>query len=104
MILNLGVGLGGSGETDENRNQVENGAVNGDGDMEVDDEGHAMNGENGEEGENGEAEEANDWGALALFESVVEEREDRLSDEDVATILGIIRETLTEPYGNGVSH
>ncbi|PKX88589.1 uncharacterized protein P174DRAFT_455541 [Aspergillus novofumigatus IBT 16806] len=35
-----------------------------------------------------------DYGALALLDTVIEEREERLSEEDVAQILAIIRETL----------
>ncbi|KAL3466200.1 hypothetical protein BJX64DRAFT_23439 [Aspergillus heterothallicus] len=93
MIVNLGVGLpsaaaaGQAGDDDEG--------------MDVDGEGQAgaENGE-GEEGgveESGEEEgegEAGDYGALALIDTVIEEREQRLSDEDVSAILTIIRETL----------
>lgn len=35
-----------------------------------------------------------DYGALALLDTVIEEREERLSEDDVAQILAIIRETL----------
>jgi ribosomal protein L29 len=35
-----------------------------------------------------------DYGALALLDTVIEEREERLSEDDVAQILTIIRETL----------
>ncbi|KAJ5735291.1 uncharacterized protein N7483_000416 [Penicillium malachiteum] len=82
MILNLGVGASSpAGQNGED--------VNGNGDaMEVDENG--VNGE-GEEGEE-------DFGALALFESVVEEREARISDEDVQIVLGIIREVLSKNY------
>lgn len=86
MILNLGLGLrpseagGGGGE-------------HGGEEMDVD-EGGMTNGA-GEEGEGGEE----DFGALALFDTVVEEREDRIAEEDVPVILGIIRETLAENYG-----
>ncbi|KAJ5174568.1 uncharacterized protein N7482_000445 [Penicillium canariense] len=93
-ILNLGIGLSG-GESDGPA-----GEVGGDGEMEVD-EAPAVNGE-GEadgEGEGGEDDGA-DYGVLALFDSVIEEREDRMSDEDLVAILGIIRETLSENYGS----
>ncbi|KAL4931116.1 uncharacterized protein BDV17DRAFT_257153 [Aspergillus undulatus] len=50
-------------------------------------------GQEGEEGE-GEEGEAGDYGALALIDTVIEEREQRLSDENVLEILSIIRETL----------
>ena len=83
MILNLGVGVSSSAENQEN----------GDGEaMEVDE----TNGDGGEEGEGGEE----DFGALALFESVVEEREARMTDEDVQAVLNIIREVLNEHYGS----
>ncbi|KAJ6021701.1 hypothetical protein N7540_007205 [Penicillium herquei] len=82
MILNLGVGA--SSPAGQNGEEV-----NGNGDaMEVD--------ENGVNGEEEEGEE--DFGALALFESVVEEREARISDEDVQVVLGIIREVLSKNY------
>jgi hypothetical protein len=63
------------------------------------DEVPAVNGvgEGGEEGEEREEGEA-DYGALALFDAVIEEREYRISNEDLVAILGIIRETLTEHY------
>ncbi|KAJ5722513.1 hypothetical protein N7488_000548 [Penicillium malachiteum] len=83
MILNLGVGA--SSPADGQNGEEFNG--NGDA-MEVD--------ENGANGEEEEAEE--DFGALALFESVVEEREARISDEDVQVVLGIIREVLSQNY------
>lgn len=84
MILNLGVGVS-SSPGDQ---------TNGDGEaMEVDE----TNGDGGEEGE-GEGEE--DFGALALFESVVEEREARMTDEDVQAVLNIIREVLNEHYAS----
>lgn len=93
MILNLGVGVGTAG-TGENEAVEEEDLANGESIMEVDQpNGHG----NGEAGENEEGEEE-DQGALALFESVVEERESRLTDEQVSEILAIIREVLTESY------
>ena len=93
MILNLGVGVGTAG-TGENETVEEEDLANGESIMEVDQpNGHG----NGEAGENEEGEEE-DQGALALFESVVEERESRLTDEQVSEILAIIREVLTESY------
>lgn len=90
MILNLGLGVpsGDSGAT------AKNGVVNGDS-MDVDE---AQANGDGEEQEDEEGED--DGGAMALFDTVIEEREGRISDEDVLTILGIIRETLHENYGN----
>lgn len=91
MILNLGLGLRASAEGEQGRDEM----VNGDAErMDVDEEAAVTNGE-GEEGEGGEE----DFGALALFDTVVEEREDRIAEEDVPAILGIIRETLAENYG-----
>ncbi|GES61844.1 hypothetical protein ATEIFO6365_0011036100 [Aspergillus terreus] len=112
MILNLGVGVGGAaaaegeqqaveeeggGEEmqDEGREGGEQAPVNGNGHghdgMDVDAEGQP-------EGEEGAEEAAEipeeDYGALALLDTVIEEREERLSNEDVAAILAIIRETL----------
>lgn len=98
MFLNLGLGLGTAGEVGDNRTAEE--LVNGDGEMEVD-EGAVTNGVDGDEGVNGEGEGAEeDFGALALFDTVVEEREDRIADEDVPAILAIIRETLAKDYGS----
>lgn len=95
MILNLGLGLTSAADP-QDRNAE--GYVNGDGEMEVD-EGHTngvdAEGENGEEGEE-------DYSAMALFDTVVEEREDRIADEDVPVILSIIKETLAENYGEGL--
>ncbi|KAJ6096303.1 hypothetical protein N7486_007049 [Penicillium sp. IBT 16267x] len=85
MILNLGVGVASSTEGDGEE------MANGDGEMDVDEDGNAVNGEGGEE---------EDFGAMAIFESVVEEREQRISDEDVQVVLGIIRKVLNEHYGS----
>lgn len=84
MILNLGVGLSGNPATEE---AAEEGA-NGEDAMEVDGEA---------EGEEGEEE---DYTAVVLMDGVIEERELRLSDEDVKAILAIIKETLTADYEN----
>ncbi|CBF83275.1 predicted protein [Aspergillus nidulans FGSC A4] len=47
------------------------------------------------DGEGGEGEgDAGDYGALALIDTIIEEREQRLSDENVVEILAIVRETL----------
>jgi hypothetical protein len=95
MILNLGLGLTSAVDAEDRRAE---GYVNGDGEMDVD-EGHTngvdAEGENGEEGEE-------DYSAMALFDTVVEEREDRIADEDVPVILSIIKETLAENYGEGL--
>ncbi|OJD12007.1 hypothetical protein AJ78_07339 [Emergomyces pasteurianus Ep9510] len=106
MIVNLGVGLDSSGE--QGGGEGEDGAAveQGTGDaMEVDGEaGGELAGAEGEgEGEgNGEKEEGGgggideeaDYGALALLDTVIEDREERLSTEDVGEILKVVRETL----------
>ncbi|KAJ9489901.1 hypothetical protein VN97_g3365 [Penicillium thymicola] len=84
MILNLGMGLSGNPAAEEAA--VE--GANGEDVMEVDGEA---------EGEEGEEE---DYTAVVLMDGVVEERELRLSDEDVKAILAIIKETLTADYEN----
>ncbi|RJE21461.1 hypothetical protein PHISCL_06215, partial [Aspergillus sclerotialis] len=105
MIINLGAGLvsptagvggeamegegEGEGEGEEDANHVHE-SVEG---MDVDGEG----GGNGEGAEGELAEE--DYGALALLDTIIEEREERLSDEDVAQVLAIIRDTLKEDFG-----
>jgi hypothetical protein len=91
MVLNLGLGVP-SGQSDAA--QEENGMTNGDDAMEIDGEQANGNGEEHQEG--GE----DDGGAMALFDTVIEEREGRMTDEDVATILGIVRETLHENYAS----
>lgn len=97
MILNLGLGLRASEEEGGERTGEE--MVNGDGEMEIDG-GLGANGEEGINGvETGEGAEE-DFGAVALFDTVVEEREDRIAEEDVPAILNIIRETLAENYGS----
>ncbi|RAL07682.1 uncharacterized protein BO97DRAFT_377942 [Aspergillus homomorphus CBS 101889] len=116
MIVNLGIGLTpaatGSEEGDEEEAEVveeyeeegvageeEGGHQQQPEEMEVDEGGEggvAAGGENGEQG--GLAEE--DYGAMALLDTVIEEREERLSEADVAGILAIIRETLG---GGGVA-
>lgn len=92
MILNLGLGLGGS--TGAGAEEGEEGA-NGDGAMEVDEQ----NGEQ-EDGEENEEQTQADYTAEVLLDAVVEERELRLSDDDMKAIFAIIRETLTGDYEN----
>ncbi|OJK04974.1 hypothetical protein ASPACDRAFT_1851926 [Aspergillus aculeatus ATCC 16872] len=79
---------GGAGEEGEQPEEMEvdEGATNGGQDA------AGAGGENGEAG-NGELAEE-DYGAMALLDTVIEEREERLSEADVAGILTIIRETL----------
>jgi hypothetical protein len=93
-IMNLGIGLSAGSSEDQG------GDVNGEGVMDVDGgHGHVNgDGEGGVEGEEGEGGEEADYGALALFDAVIEEREERISEEDLVAILGIIRETLGEGY------
>ncbi|KAJ5135264.1 uncharacterized protein N7515_004542 [Penicillium bovifimosum] len=83
MLLNLGVGICSESSADAGD------GANGHDEMEVDGEGEGA----GEEGET-------DYTAVVLMDAVVEERELRLSDEDVAAILAIIKETLTADYEN----
>lgn len=112
MILNLGVGVGGAaaaegeqqaaeeegGEEvqDDGGEGGEQAPVNGDGHnhdgMDVDADGGPAEGQ--AEGEEAAEIPEEDYGALALLDTVIEEREERLSNEDVAAILAIIRETL----------
>ena len=84
MILNLGVGLSGSPAAEQTGEE----GANGHDAMEVD---GAAEGEEGEE---------EDYTAVVLMDAVIEERELRLSDEDVKAILAIIKETLTADYEN----
>lgn len=124
MIVNLGVGVQpppnpaaaeenqeeGGGQNPDEQIHEEGGAeaegetqANGTGEqMDVDVDSHGVNGIEGEgtaegEGEGELAEE--DYGALALLDTVIEEREERLSNEDVAQILKVIRETLGSKEG-----
>ena len=83
MIVNLGIGLASHGgvhdEQDQDGNAVAGNAhgegTNEDVDMNVDGDG-------------------DNYGALALMDTVIEEREERLSNEDVMAILGIVKEEL----------
>ncbi|KAE8356551.1 hypothetical protein BDV28DRAFT_145062 [Aspergillus coremiiformis] len=86
MIVNLGVGASLPRET-----------AGGDGEVEGQEEDGQADGEEGMEGEGELAEE--DYGALALLDTVIEEREERLSSEDVVAILAIIRGTLGRAQG-----
>ncbi|KAL4878635.1 hypothetical protein BJY04DRAFT_108804 [Aspergillus karnatakaensis] len=102
MIVNLGVGIPPAEGTNGG------GAERGGDQMDVDAQDSGENGAEGAEGEevvgqaNGEGEgegaeeegEQGDYGALALIDTVIEEREQRLNDDDVLEILNIIRETL----------
>ncbi|KAL2855299.1 hypothetical protein BJY01DRAFT_10129 [Aspergillus pseudoustus] len=97
MIVNLGLGLPSAAAGQAGEGEGEEEAV-GEG-MDVDENGRAVGVENGGneeaiDGEGVEEGEASDYGALALIDTVIEEREQRLSDEDVSAILTIIRETL----------
>lgn len=98
MIINLGVGLSSSSSAaappeGEGAQGQEEGQ-----DVEMaNGEPGATEGEGGEGGEAAIADE--DYGVLALLDTVIEEREERLSNEDVAQILAIIRETLGPKKG-----
>ena len=121
MIVNLGVGLqpppaaaeeGQEGEQNPDEQSTEEGGAEGKGETQVNgteeqmdvDGSHEVNGVEGAEGtaEGGEGEgelAEEDYGALALLDTVIEEREERLSNEDVAQILKVIRETLGSKEG-----
>lgn len=121
MIVNLGVGLqpppaaaeeGQEGEQNPDEQSTEEGGAEGEGETQVNgteeqmdvDGSHEVNGVEGAEGtaEGGEGEgelAEEDYGALALLDTVIEEREERLSNEDVAQILKVIRETLGSKEG-----
>ena len=123
MIVNLGIGLqpppaaaeeGQEGEGEQNPDEqiTEEGGAEAEGEAEVNgteeqmdvDGSHEVNGIEGAEGTaegaEGEGELAEeDYGALALLDTVIEEREERLSNEDVAQILKVIRETLGSKEG-----
>ncbi|KAF3491432.1 uncharacterized protein GIQ15_00949 [Arthroderma uncinatum] len=47
-----------------------------------------------QDGEGEDGGQGIDYGALALLDTIIEDREERLADEDVAEILRIVRETL----------
>lgn len=104
MIINLGIGLDKPSQTTtttQPQNQESNNA-------EPMENGETVTAETAEpeaEGGAGEGEEAvaeeedDDYGARALLDTVIEEREERLSNEDITAILGIIRETLGKRNG-----
>ncbi|KAH8424182.1 uncharacterized protein LDX57_001937 [Aspergillus melleus] len=117
MIVNLGVGVQGPGADGPGEGEGE-----GEAEAEGAEEGQGEEGaegaeEGGEEMTNGTAAEGQgeemdvdavegggeeggeevpeeDYGPLALLDTVIEERDERLSDEDVRAVLAIIRETL----------
>lgn len=82
MIINLGVGVFSVffKPSDERGEESK--------DAEMDGEGIA-------EGEEG----ADDYGSYALLDSLIEDREDRLSDEDVGEIIKITREVFGPAQG-----
>ncbi|KAK2809312.1 hypothetical protein FQN50_003954 [Emmonsiellopsis sp. PD_5] len=99
MIINLGVGLDSPNTTSEPGEEegVNGNNVNGNGeDVEMGDGGDG----DGEEGAAGIDEEA-DYGALALLDTVIEDREERLSEEDVGGILRVVRGALGRGKGRG---
>ena len=105
-IVNLGVGLDTTAQDEpaavaagDEDTVMQDGEVNGEvaagdgaGENSAEAEAEAEAGE-GEEMVEGEGEDA-DYGALALLDTVIEDREERLSNEDVGEILRIVRETL----------
>lgn len=123
MILNLGIGLagaelgeqvrdheGGDGVMDVDAGvemSTVDGEVNGDTSHLTEEEVHEEEGAAGVDqgdqddiditggGDDDEEGGAKDYGALALLDTVIEEREERLSNEDGKAVLAIIRETLS---------
>ncbi|KAN0083217.1 hypothetical protein V8E54_002305 [Elaphomyces granulatus] len=83
MIVNLGIGLASHGGVRDEQDQDGN-AVAGNAHGEGADEDVDMNVDG--DGDN--------YGALALLDTVIEEREERISNEDVMAILGIVKEEL----------
>lgn len=95
LILNLGVGMKAatSAAPADNGQGGEGGDIDMGGET-VEGGQEAKEGGEGEgEGEE-EEEDGGDYGALALLDTVIEGREERLSDEDMAEILRIIRQSL----------
>ncbi|KAI9934319.1 hypothetical protein ASPWEDRAFT_170055 [Aspergillus wentii DTO 134E9] len=90
MIVNLGVGLNPPAEANGEEGMDVDGGEEGTGEEAA--QAEAGGEEGGEVGEGELSEE--DYGALALLDTVIEEREERLGNEDVAQVLAIIRETL----------
>lgn len=91
MILNLGVGFqqaSAEGQGEEGAEQEQMEVDQGQDEVKVEREGP------GAEDEGEEELPAEDYGALALLDTVIEEREERLSNEDVAQVLAVIREAL----------
>jgi hypothetical protein len=78
MIVNLGIGSDSRGSGPDAQDQDMDGNAHGEG---ADDDMNV-----GEDGDN--------YGTLALLDTVIEEREERLSSDDVMAILGIVREEL----------
>ncbi|EEH15808.1 hypothetical protein PABG_05895 [Paracoccidioides brasiliensis Pb03] len=99
MIVNLGIGLDSVAGGEEGGEDGGGGGGEGAGEsMEVD----GAEGGEVEGGEEGIDEEA-DYGALALLDTVIEDREERLSTEDVREILRVVRETLGKGRRRGSS-
>lgn len=104
MIINLGIGLDKPSQTTQPQNTttqdqetnaeaMENGEdVSGGGAVAETAEPEGGAGEGQEE--EAVTQEDDDYGARALLDTVIEEREERLSNEDITAILAIIRETL----------
>lgn len=96
-MINLGIGLG-SGvaaqEQEQEQEQGEEGEGGGAQEDTVMQDAGAEGAEGQEEG-GGEGEVAEeDYGAMAILNTVIEDRVERLTDEDIVEILAILRETL----------
>ncbi|PGH10898.1 nucleolar protein 58 [Polytolypa hystricis UAMH7299] len=96
MVMNLGVGIE-VNQDDAAAAAAEGDAAGGDVDMADGNENHGSGEEQGEEQEQEQEEgegEDGDYGALALLDTIIEDREERLSNEDVLGILRVVKDTL----------
>jgi hypothetical protein len=91
MIVNLGIGLK-AGPVAPTATDAD--GVVGEQEQEQEQEGGGGEEEEGGEEKTAEGEAEDDYGARALLDTVIEEREARLPNEDVTAILEIVRETL----------
>ena len=93
-MLNLGVGLDTAPDPDRQQGQTDS-AASGENDTGT---ATVPAGGGGDEGEDTVMQEGNveedDYGSMAILNSVIEDRAERLTDENVLQILAILRETL----------
>lgn len=102
-MINLGIGLG-SGIAGQEQEQVQD-QEEGEGEREGAQEDTVMPDASAAEGAGGEGEgevAEEDYGAMAILNTVIEDRVERLTDEDIVEILTILRETLGGMKKSGV--